>query len=346
MAHRPRPGLLACLPLALCLAACGGGSEAETGADVQGSQAATARGIQVLGLTDTARAAAASATAQSASNDCAAVRPFYWEIGNMDGRLVSGSVDSPLSSTHFSSTTPINVASASKWVYGAFVAQRNLGNLSATDRKFLSMRSGYISLTSCPRGATVDGCLATGTNGQYTPADDGVFKYDGGHMEKHASLIGLGSLSSSALAATVKSTLGADLKISYSQPQLAGGIVTTPDSYAAFLRKILAGKLYIGALLGSDPVCTNPLTCGRDKAIYAPIPPDESWHYSVGHWIEDDPKVGDGAFSSPGAFGFYPWIDAERTIYGILARSAQDGAFSSVVCGRLIRKAWATGSAL
>ena len=75
-------------------------------------------------------------------------------------------------------------------------------------------------------------------------------------MEKHASLIGLGSLSSSALAATVKSTLGADLRSaipSRNSPEESSRLL---DSYAAFLRKILAGKLYIGALFASDPVCT------------------------------------------------------------------------------------------
>jgi hypothetical protein len=72
---------------------------------------------------------------------------------------------------------------------------------------------------------------------------------------------------------------------------------------------------------------------------------DESWHYSIGHWVEDDPKVGDGAFSSPGAFGFYPWIDASKTYYGVVARAEAPGALESVYCGRLIRKAWVTGGA-
>jgi len=62
--------------------------------------------------------------------------------------------------------------------------------------------------------------------------------------------------------------------------------------------------------------------------------------------------VGDGAFSSAGAFGFYPWIDASKTWYGIVARkqvmSGQDPdqslgeGYRSTMCGRLIRKAWIT----
>ena len=57
-------------------------------------------------------------------------------------------------------------------------------------------------------------------------------------------------------------------------------------------------------------------------AANTPVPSTESWHYSIGHWVEDDPAVGDGAFSSAGAFGFYPWIDASKTYYGVLAREA------------------------
>ena len=52
----------------------------------------------------------------------------------------------------------------------------------------------------------------------------------------------------------------------------------------------------------------------------------------------------DGALSSPGAFGFYPWIEKSHSVYGILARSVPGGAFDSVSCGRLIRKAWMTGA--
>ena len=64
--------------------------------------------------------------------------------------------------------------------------------------------------------------------------------------------------------------------------------------------------------------------------------------------LEDDPAIGDGAYSSAGAFGFYPWIDASRTWYGIVARAAVDDngmGFASAQCGRLIRKAWVVGLA-
>lgn len=293
--------------------------------------------------TDAERAAAAAATAQSSSNACAAIRPFYWEIGNRSARQAAGSIAG--ASAGISAGTPLAIASASKWLYGSYVAQRRAGVLSDSDRKYLSMRAGYVSFGSCGAGQTIDQCEASGSNGTYTAGMDGRFYYGGGHMEKHASLLGLGALNSSTLAAELRSQLGSDLPLTYSQPQLAGGVVTSPDAYARVLRRMLDGSLHIGALLGSGAVCTNAKTCGPQSAVYAPVPLDTSWHYSVGHWVEDDPKTGDGAFSSPGAFGFYPWIDAGKTTYGIVARVAPNGAWPSVRCGQLIRKAWFSGTA-
>lgn len=295
-------------------------------------------------LTDAQRAAAAAATAQSSTNACAAIRPFYWEIGSRSARQAAGSVVAGSSSV--GATTPLAIASASKWLYGTYVAQRQNGVLSDTDRKYLSMRSGYTTFGTCSKGQTVDQCVASGSNGTYTATMDGRFFYGGGHMEKHASLAGLGAMNNAGLAAELRNQLGSDLQLSYSQPQLAGGVVTSAEQYAKVLRRMLDGTLRMGALLGTGAVCTNPKACGTQKAVYAPVPPDTQWHYSVGHWVEDDPVGGDGAFSSPGAFGFYPWIDAGKTTYGIVARVQANGAWPSVRCGQLIRKAWFSGAPL
>ena len=126
----------------------------------------------------------------------------------------------------------------------------------------------------------------------------------------------------------------------------ARGVISSADDYARFLRKLLGGQLQMAALLGSHPVCTNPSTCAQ--ALATPVPSTMSWHYAIGHWVEDDPASGDGAFSSAGAFGFYPWISQDETTWGVLARfkftlaGARIGT-ASLVCGREIRQAWARG---
>jgi len=329
---RPRFAMPAIGALAaLIVSACGGG----------GSDA-------VAPAPPTGAAAAATATANSSSNACSAVRPFYWEIGDASGTLVSGSVDSATEST-VAATTRMPIASASKWFYSTYFVQRSAGALSASDVKFLNFKSGYTAPGfSCEPSPvqTVQECVDLGDNGVYNPADDGKFSYGGAHMEKHAALSGLGGLNNAGLAAEIRSQVGNEIALSYFQPQLAGGMVMSAGDYAAMLSKVLRGDLKMRDALGSHAVCTNPATC--PDAEFPPTPPGESWHYSIGHWVEDDPVVGDGAFSSPGAFGFYPWIDRTKTTYGVLARASTgalgSGAIASVYCGRLIRKAWATAT--
>jgi hypothetical protein len=286
------------------------------------------------------RIAAATATAHSSSNECAPIRPFYWEIGDKGAVLASGSTSSTATTTRYTGTTTMQVASASKWVYGTYVAQKLAGQLSETDRKFLRMSAGYNRFAGCLPGQTVGACQAYGTNGAYGASEDGKFNYGGGHMQKHAVMMGLGSMTPAQLTVEVRSKVGTEIALAYGR-QIAGGVTTTPQQYAKMLRKIMNDELRIGGLLGSGAVCTNPLTCANGQAVGTPVPLTESWHYSVGHWVEDDPKLGDGAFSSPGAYGFYPWIDATKRFYGIVARQAQSGSgVGSVNCGRKIRKAW------
>ena len=291
------------------------------------------------GPTDAQRTRAAEDTARNHAR-CTAIRTFYWEVGDSAGSKASGSVGG----TTYTADKEIHFASASKWVYGAYVVELRNGALTDTDVKHLNFTSGYGSMAplSCGSASTVDVCLNLGTNGLYTPAIDGRFFYNGGHMQRHAHDIGLGGMNSGELAFEVQRLIG-DFGFTYASPQPPGGLFGTPSAYAGFLRKMLAGNLRLKALLGTHAVCTNPATCGT--ADSTPIPTEESWTYSLGHWVESDPAVGDGAYSSAGAFGFYPWIDAAKQYYGLVARQGfGDGeGYASAQCGRLIRKAWATG---
>jgi hypothetical protein len=253
------------------------------------------------------------------------------------------------------------ISTASEWVFGAYIAQARGGKLSQADIEALTMRSGYSNLQHerCVQSApasrpaeTVNHCfhaphLVGGSNSDFRPAQVDRFFYNGGHLQQlAASDARLSELTASALGSVIGAQLGMGAAFNYDSPQLDAGIRTTPASYASFLRKILAGQLLMHDALGADAVCTNPSRC--PSAIHTPLPQTESWHYSIGHWVEDDPHVGDGAFSDPGLSGFYPWIDSSKTYYGVLSRvSLAPGAHvGSMQCGRLIRRAWLTGKSL
>ena len=285
------------------------------------------------------RASAAQSTAQT-SDKCRAVQPFYWSIGDARGVLADGRAGARAPTA----ATQMPIASASKLVYAAFVAQQRQGRLTDDDVRFLTFTSGYTQFRACRRGQTIGECDAMGRNGEHEPSTDGKFAYNGGHMQRHAVLDGLGPLDDAGLARTINETLGTSFR--YVQPQLAGGIAASAADYGEFLRRIVGGQLQMKSLLGTHAVCTNPSTCA--SAAASPFSGGDV-HYSIGHWVEDDAE-GDGAFSSAGAFGFYPWISHDQSTWGVLARFAPafgraQAGVASLMCGRQIRAAWTSGQA-
>jgi hypothetical protein len=300
---------------------------------------------QAQGPTLAQRAAAAAAAAQSVSNACKPIRPFYWEVGDATGAQASGSVDKPGSGEHVTAETVMNIASASKWLYGGYVVQRRAGTPTPEDIQHLNFQAGYSEFSSCRRGQTVGECQVFRDNDKLVDKAVGKFDYSGGHMQHHAVLMGLGALDNAGLAREMRSVLGRDIQMSYSQPQLAGGVVTSAADYTRFLRRLLTGELHLGKQLGQHAVCTNRRQC-PGEALDTPLPLDEAFHYGLGYWIEDDPETGDGTFSSAGAFGFYPWIDAAVQHYGVIARKGATGSgYDSMLCGREIRAAYMSGLA-
>jgi len=341
--------------------------------------------LPTTGVPTATSASAATATAQDNALCATVITPFYWEIGDQNGALASGSVGVDSTGAPVTATTNYSIASASKWLYSTYVTQLrgSAANLTANDVNFLHFTSGYTNMGSdttssqCPSTNDPDGintCLAqpntqSGADapgqpyGTQIPANIGIFDYDSGHMEMHASLYTpLGPIvtkpltAKDPLATSIWSTLGTGLPMGYSEPLMAGGVYGDADEYTTVLRAILRGTLAMKGALGIDAVCTrngakytqNPV--GICTAGSSPMP--ERWHYSIGHWVEDDPQFNnDGAFSSPGAYGFYPWIDATKTYYGVISRyglpAADSGlqqGYASQQCGQLIRRAWMTGT--
>lgn len=361
----------AALALALLPLGCSSGSSSASGNNNGGGGSGSPTLVQ--------RQQAAEATVKD-DDSCTTLTPFYWEVGDGNGALDSGT-GGDNSSTPPNSETTMAIASASKWIFGAYALEKldaSAANpLTADEVEELNFTSGYdhMSDSSCFLTDTVAGCFSAtnptgGLNSDRHSSDIGRFFYNGGHMQALATnTLGLGGDYISFIAATpklataIESYVGQDLTLYYSNPSLAGGVDTTPATYAEFLRKILNGDLRMKDYLSADAVCAHANSSDCPTAIYSPINQaapglpndvsDEAWHYSIGHWIEDDPMVGDGAFSSPGADGFYPWIDASVTYYGILARFDPDPTAApgkepyalSVYCGRKIRKAWLTGQA-
>lgn len=104
---------------------------------------------------ETTKIAAARATA-TANSYCAAIQPFYWEIGSANDILGSGTTGD----NSVTSATTLSIASASKFIFASYVLEKRNGSLSPADIKLLNFTSGYSTFSSCVGYFTVSGCYA------------------------------------------------------------------------------------------------------------------------------------------------------------------------------------------
>ena len=191
--------------------------------------------------------------------------------------------------------------SASKWIYGAYVAEQRAGpspkTTSATPERLRAL-----SRVARAKRRLKNAAPACSTDeGRKTRTPSVAFD-NGGHMQQHAVLMGLGrstnqGLSPSHLARSGQSRAGAGPGLAASRNWPAGR-KAMPATTAAFASDAVGRSQNRGCWVAIR-FQYQPRSC-PGEALKTPIPATESWHYSLGHWVEDDPPLGDGAFSSPG----------------------------------------------
>jgi CubicO group peptidase (beta-lactamase class C family) len=110
-------------------------------------------------------------------------------------------------------------------------------------------------------------------------------------------------------------------------PRIAGGARSTLDDYGRVLDMLLAGGLYEGqSFLRADTLATMALDRTEGLVIaYTPVP-DYDFGYGIGQWVEAKDAFGATyRVSSPGAFGFTPWVDWQNGSSGVLLVSGNGG---------------------
>ena len=290
---------------------------------------------------------AQDAIAAASGSDCTAAQPFYWEIGQSSGSpLVSGQSGG----TTYNRNTTVTLASASKWVFGAYVVERYngipTGSSGATIVSSLKMLEGHTSFgpVKCAFTSTVSACHTIGTNDNVDSSKVGYFNYGGGDGQYAAagsSLLNLGSKTKSQLLSEVNSYLNLGSSFAYKNPGVSGGMEGNAADYATFLQNLMDGTYVMSSHLGASAVSTQCTQCNSPFG-------SADMHYSLHHWVEDNTggqlpggaslSAGDGSFSSAGAKGFYPWISSDKQYYGII--STEGDSESSYICGKAIREAY------
>jgi hypothetical protein len=298
-----------------------------------------------------------AATNVANGSQCQTSRPFYWEIGGVSGApIVSGQVGG----TTYSRTTVVDLASSSKWIFSTYVLQRYNGpppgTLGQEVVDALNMKRGHTNMIDlwCLGTPTVWDCGTIFDNDVQNPAHVGHFYYNSGHAQMAAVSpfhLNLSGKTNATLLVEINSYLGLGSSFAYSAPAMSSGMRSNSADYATFLQKIMNGTYVMSNYLNYQPVLIYP--CDSGITGCTPFGTVNS-HYSLNHLIEDDGggtftaftpnttiAAGDGAYSDPGAYGYYPWISANKQYYGIVSTQGAVGNYQNTVpCGREIRKAF------
>jgi CubicO group peptidase (beta-lactamase class C family) len=201
-----------------------------------------------------------------------------------------------------------------------------------TLRQLMSFTSGLAPENQCTYDSTVtlDECVTTISQTALLAAPGTEFDYGSVHLDVAGRMaeVVTGKSWNELFAQEIRAPLGLPADIVYyanplrmtntSNPLLAGGLVVSMNEYEHILHLVFDKGVWQGnALLASQIFNTQTIEPYPDVVIgTSPAP---SLRYGLTAWLEcNTPQTGCHQISSPGAFGFTPWIDRDAGYYAIL----------------------------
>jgi D-alanyl-D-alanine-carboxypeptidase/D-alanyl-D-alanine-endopeptidase len=206
-------------------------------------------------------------------------------------------------------------------------------NARITLRHLLSFTSGLQREAPCTLNplVTLAACVDTIAMTPAISAPGTHFDYGSTHLHVAARMAEVvsGSTWAELFAETLRTPLGLPEDVAYYtfprqpagriNPLIAGGIRASSADYAKFLalafHKGSLGAVTIGTPALFDAQAREPfpdVTIGFSPFVEA--------RYGLGSWLMcDQPAMGCPVVTSPGAFGFTPWLDRDAGYYAIIA---------------------------
>jgi CubicO group peptidase (beta-lactamase class C family) len=206
-----------------------------------------------------------------------------------------------------------------------------------TLRQLLSFTSGLPPDAACTLAAdiTLAECVDSIARMDLVAAPGTRFDYGSVHLQVAARMaeVVTGQSWAEIFASQLKMPLGLGADMTYytaprqavgtSNPLVAGGLRATMDEYARVLRLEFDRGVYQGSSLIGAPLFDAQSTEPYPEAVIGNSPAGSiglDFHYGLAAWLEcPPPAVKCGVLSSPGAFGFTPWVDRDGGYYAILA---------------------------
>ncbi|HEY5755795.1 MAG TPA: serine hydrolase domain-containing protein [Steroidobacter sp.] len=110
-----------------------------------------------------------------------------------------------------------------------------------------------------------------------------------------------------------------------SNPLLAGGLRASMNDYASLLKFVFNKGQWQGSQLLSRELFDLQTIEPYPDAIVGTTPDSIGARYGLTAWLEcDTPATGCATISSPGLFGFTPWLDRNAGYYAILGMELDD----------------------
>lgn len=121
---------------------------------------------------------------------------------------------------------------------------------------------------------------------------------------------------------------------SVKNPRLAGGMHWSGNEYFRFIKAYYDKQILSPAM--HDLAISDQLIGKSVPFFGSPIRMrlGQDWHYGFGLWLESTNASFNGqilAYSSPGAYGAYPFMNPQNRFYGMVARQGTNGTFPNGV---------------
>jgi CubicO group peptidase (beta-lactamase class C family) len=249
--------------------------------------------------------------------------------------------------------TPIPIASASKWIFasimmalvddgtlslddsiGQYLPEYGAGNLSLiTVRQCLSHTSGLpgqsqwisndtISMREAATRIAQAGLRATPGGGDVLPGTDFVYGGVSMHVAAAAAEVAAGQPFSRLAQERLFGPLGMTNTTfgSTQNPRVAGGAVSTVHDYLALVDMHRQNGLFAGERVLSEAACIE-MRLDQTNGVPIVSSPEPAWRYGLGLWRDVvDSESGEAIrVSSPGAFGFTPWLEVDSGLVGVIS---------------------------
>jgi D-alanyl-D-alanine-carboxypeptidase/D-alanyl-D-alanine-endopeptidase len=262
----------------------------------------------------------------------------------------------------FSPDSRVGIASASKMVSGVVLFRLiDKGYLSLdsttgavlgwsgpqaaiTLRQLLSFTSGMVPENACTFQATetLADCVEEISHVDLVATPGTRFDYGSTHLQVAARMaeVVVGKSWNAIFAAELVQPLGLPADMQYYtfpvkgigsvNPLIAGGLQTTMNEYGRFLQFIYDKGKWLGSALLNETLFTQQAIEPYPSVVIGNSPMQEAgspYRYGLTAWLEcTTPATGCATISSPGAFGFTPWLDRENGYFAVLGMQVTDGA--------------------